>query len=335
MLIGGSWGLSSASLKEHSGTRFLGSHAMLTMGNRNSKKEKEKEHIVSMMFNLAKQSGMIPDIGIDESLVKFSGLNSAAQLKSYSSDLLRDLEGKAPDYVTNLGSALTTFKHVPNAVGLGALVISVMLDLIIRSLAEEQHSDSTLNMVRRVFGEEKASGIRDSMDEYIKRLSMHVNDPLKALEETECLEKQLSDQLTRLRNSMLHEDQMSTRSMKHWTNGAAFHLQMLVHSARLKMAVNNSSCEMDLQGHVTSVSTVTDFYQKHLHELLEKYTSYKRSTISIIMIVVSRLLLPCSRLATIYLVWDRETELYAETSLSGSRRCQEVPSDVYFDYMLS
>ncbi|KAL6467324.1 hypothetical protein MHYP_G00251280 [Metynnis hypsauchen] len=49
-------------------------------------------------------------------------------------------------------------------------------------------------MMRRVFGEEKASGVRDSMDEYIKHVSMRINEPLKALEETECLEKQLSDQ---------------------------------------------------------------------------------------------------------------------------------------------
>ncbi|KAI4899755.1 hypothetical protein NFI96_004474 [Prochilodus magdalenae] len=104
-------------------------------------------------------------------------------------------------------------------------------------------------MMRRVFGEEKASGVRDSMDEYMKRLSMFMNEPRKALEETERLEKGLSEQLTRLRNSMLYDDQMSSRSMKHWTNSAAFHVQMLIHAARLRMALNDSSHETDLCQH--------------------------------------------------------------------------------------
>ncbi|KAI4899754.1 hypothetical protein NFI96_004472 [Prochilodus magdalenae] len=291
-----------------------------------------KEELMSKMFRASQESSLIPDIGIDDSLMKYSGLNSAAVLTDYSSELLRDLGSKVPDYLTSLGAALSAFKCIPNAVGLGALIIGFMLDLTIISLTKEDN-DNTLNMMRRVFGEEKASGVRDSMDEYMKRLSMFMNEPRKALEETERLEKGLSEQLTRLRNSMLHDDQMSTRSMKHWTNGAAFHVQMLIHAARLKMAVNDSSSETDLQPCVTSVGAVVGWYQKDLLELLEKYRSYKSSTISTTMEIRPPVLQTVGyAVPSTYIVRDSETganAIYEKTS----RFLPMVPSDVYIDYM--
>ncbi|KAI4902373.1 hypothetical protein NFI96_008957 [Prochilodus magdalenae] len=135
------------------------------MGKFHSKEEEEQ--VMARIFSVSQESGLFPDIGIDDSLMKYSGLNSAAVLTDYSSKLLRDLGSKAPDYMTNLGAALSAFQCVPNAVGLGALITAFMLDLIIISLTKEDN-DNTLNMMRRVFGEEKASGVRDSMDEYMK-----------------------------------------------------------------------------------------------------------------------------------------------------------------------
>lgn len=90
------------------------------------------------------------------------------------------------------------------------------------------------DMLRRVFSEEKASKARDLMDEYLKRMQMHLENKLLQLQDTNCLEAQLSTQLTRLKNTMLRDDQMTTRSLKHWVNGAAFHSQILIHEARLK-----------------------------------------------------------------------------------------------------
>nr|XP_023660182.1 uncharacterized protein LOC111840028 [Paramormyrops kingsleyae] len=134
-------------------------------------------------------------------------------------------------------------------------------------------------MMRRVFAEEKASGVRDSMDEYLKRLQKYVWEPEQALEETKRLEKQLSEQLTRLRNSMLKDGQMSSRAMKIWTNGATFHAQMLIHEARLMMAGYGSKKEKNLDLRVASVSNMVDHYRKDLEELLDKYKSYKRTNL--------------------------------------------------------
>ncbi|KAK3532936.1 hypothetical protein QTP70_003796 [Hemibagrus guttatus] len=101
-----------------------------------------------------------------------------------------------------------------------AMALSIALELIIKAEEEEkENKDSTLDMMRRVFAEEKASGVRDSMDEYMNCLHMYLHQPIRVLEETQRLEKQLSEQLTRLKNSMLYDNKMSSRSLKHWANG--------------------------------------------------------------------------------------------------------------------
>ncbi|XP_076870081.1 E3 SUMO-protein ligase ZBED1-like [Brachyhypopomus gauderio] len=227
---------------------------------------------VPQFVNLVQSVGIISDVGIDATLIKYSGTDSAAKLREYSNHL--SAISTANGYVDKLGSTLISYSGAVNSVGLGALVISFMLDLAIRSA--ETDSGDTLNMLRRVFAEEKASDVRDSMYEYMKRLGMHLRDPVRALEDTERLEKQLSGQLTRLRNSMLHDNQMSSRSMKHWVNGAAFHSQMLVHAARLKTTSTNS----DFDVYLNSVSAAVDMYRNDLRDLLNKYKDYKWATIT-------------------------------------------------------
>ncbi|KAF5901342.1 uncharacterized protein DAT39_008952 [Clarias magur] len=237
-----------------------------------------REDFFRRMLSAAESSGLIPDVGIDFSLVKYSKMNSAAELENSMKQTLQDIHDRFPDYVQSLGCALAAFKKVPNAVGLGAVAVSIALELIVKT--QEEDRDSTMYMMRRVFAEEKASGVRDSMDEYMKRLRMYLHQPTRALEETERLEKQLSEQLTRLKNSMLHDDQMSSRSLKHWTNGAAFHLQMLIHAARLKTQ-SSTGYQEELQVHVASIESVIDCYQFDLEELLKLYKTYKKTTISL------------------------------------------------------
>lgn len=227
------------------------------------------------MLRLAEESDLIPDVGIDGSLVKYSGLNSAAELENS----IKDMISKIPDFIQSLGCAIASFDAVSNAVGLGAVALAIALELLL--MTQQESEDSTLDMVRRVFAEEKASGVRDLMEEYLKRLRMYLHQPSQALEETERLEKQLSEQLTRLKNSMLHDNQMSSRSMKHWSNGAAFHLQMLIHAARLKLQSTKEDKKLHLQVHLDSINPVLDIYQHDLDDLLKQYKTYKKSTISL------------------------------------------------------
>eukprot|EP00064_Thunnus_orientalis_P023157 superscaffoldBa00008482_g23387 len=195
------------------------------MGSGPSQEEVEKFSLE--LYEIALRSTcVLPDVGIDESLLKYSGINSSAELQSYSNELLDSV----PDFVDRLGSAMGELTSVPNAVGLGALVISMIMEIIIKTT---QTGEDTYSLLRRVFGDEKASSVRDTMSVYLKRHRMNINDDQQLLEEIRRLEQQLSDKLTILRNSLLHDGQMNTRGFKIWVNGASFHIQMLIHEARL------------------------------------------------------------------------------------------------------
>ncbi|KAI5608266.1 hypothetical protein C0J50_6935 [Silurus asotus] len=299
--------------------------------------ETQRKAFLQHLLSAAESSDLLPDIGIDYSLVKYSGLNSAAELENSITQVIKDMCSRIPDYVQCLGSALAAFKNIPNAVGLGALALSIALELTISVAGEEREShDSTLYMMQRVFAEEKASGVRDLIEEYLKRLRMYFHQPTRVLMETERLEKQLSEQLTRLKNSMLHDNQMSSRSLKHWTNGAAFHLQMLIHAARLKMQ-STSEHKEQLQFHQTSIISVLDCYQFDLEQLLDKYKAYKKSTIKISHPARWVALLHPLLILTTHHLWEvQDKELNRKSPTLSFNIFSVLPyfsSCVYVDYM--
>ncbi|XP_015226365.1 PREDICTED: uncharacterized protein LOC107082279 [Cyprinodon variegatus] len=159
-----------------------------------------------------------------------------------------------------LGSQVGGFGPVANAVGLGALVISLLLENLAQSMGKP--TMGTADILRRVFAEEKGNEVRDLMDEYMKRMILYLRQQQDLIAHTRHLESQLSTQLTRLRNSMLTDNQMSTRLLNQWVNGAAFHTQMLIHLARLEGSDG------------TVAVRAADIYNKDVNRLLEKYQSY-------------------------------------------------------------
>ncbi|XP_049325135.1 uncharacterized protein LOC125785518 [Astyanax mexicanus] len=272
--------------------------------------EEEKEKFAAELFQSVQGTSVMPDIGIDYSILKYSGLNSSSALDDYSSQLI-DLS--ILGYMKDLGSALSNFNNVPNAVGLGALLISILLDTMI-GLKKTEDEANVSGMMRRVFAEEKASDVRDFMDEYIKRFSLKMHNPEELLYETKRLEEQLSNGLTRLRNSMLHDNQISTRSMKHWTNGAAFHLQMFIHKARMEVGKSErSSSELNRQ--VLSVGELAEHYGNDMKNLLTKYEAYKRSTIQTITDKQSVLTLGEGAVMTAFNSVHFDTELNTQAGL--------------------
>ncbi|XP_044035297.1 uncharacterized protein LOC122867913 [Siniperca chuatsi] len=202
-------------------------------------------------------------IGIDSSLLSYSGLNSTEVLDGYRDQVLGFSEAAAT--VEKLGSALGGLTLVPNAVGLGALVISIILETVGNALGKQ--TMGTAEMLQRVFAQEKANEVRDLMEEYLKRLQINLGRPQLQLAETRQIEVDLSAQLTRLKNSLLTDGHMNSRLLKQWVNGAAFHTQMLIHQARLEGA--GGSRAMQAAG----------VYQQQLNRLLENYKSYLKSVI--------------------------------------------------------
>jgi len=202
------------------------------MGNGISQEERDRKALQMYETVLQNKPHILPDVGIDESLLKFSGPDSNAVLQEEFSN--KEMLTRVPDYINSFGSALAALNKVPNAVGIGALVISLTVEIIIKSDTQTT-DDDTYSLLRRVFGEEKASSVRDTMSEYLKRHRMYMNNDQRLREEIRRLEQQLSKDLTVLRNSILLDGQMSSRGFKIWVNGAAFHLQMLIHEARLEI----------------------------------------------------------------------------------------------------
>ncbi|KAK7125248.1 hypothetical protein R3I93_020818 [Phoxinus phoxinus] len=209
----------------------------------------------------------LPDIGIDESLLKYSGSDSNAALQAFSNEMINTV----PGYVHSLGSAFGALTSVPNAVGLGALVISMIIEIAVKTSA--QTSDDTYSLLRRVFGEEKASSVRDKMSEFLKRHEIYMNNDQRLREELRRLEHQLSDHLTALRNSLKLDGQMRSRGFKIWVNGAAFHVQMLIHEARLD--IQDVQTSKPASDYVKEIKAAIDVYLRYLDHLLEKYKTYK------------------------------------------------------------
>lgn len=210
---------------------------------------------------------LLPNIGIDEDLLKYSGPDSSALLQSHSSELL----SSTPGYIDKLGSAFGALTVVPNGVGLGALVISMIIDIAIKSIG--QASPDSYSLLQRVFGEEKGSAVRDTMSEYLKRHQMFLNNNQELLVELVRLEAALSHQLTTLRNSLLYDGQMNSRNFKIWLNGASFHTNMLIHKARLNVQEGKK-----VSDYSRTISVTINHYLRDLNNLLKKYKEFKTST---------------------------------------------------------
>lgn len=234
------------------------------MGVTYSQEDYERSALYIYENILQYQPCLLPDIGIDESLLKYSGSDSNAVLQVYSNEMLNT----APGYVGSFGSAIGALNSVPNAVGLGALVISLIIEIIIKG--GTQTSDDTYSLLQRVFGEEKASSVRDTMSEYLKRHQVYMNNDQRLRGEIRRLEQQLSNHLTILRNSLLLDGQISSRGFKIWVNGAAFHVQMLIHEARLDIQTGKPASV-----YVNEIKAAIDVYLRYLDNLLKKYNTYK------------------------------------------------------------
>lgn len=185
-------------------------------------------------------------------------------LQVYSNELLNQV----PGYIEKLASSFGPMTLFPNAVGLGALVISMFLEIAIKRTT--QTNDNSYSMFRRVFGEEKASSVRDTMSEYLRRHRMFMNNDRRLREEIQRLEIQLSNHLTILRNSLMHDGQMNTRGIKIWVNGASFHLQMLIHEARLNIQTGRHASD-----YLNTIKAAISTYLLDLDNLLPEYKTLK------------------------------------------------------------
>lgn len=131
-----------------------------------------KEERESKLYDLLSKYENFPDVRKDTTLQKFSGQSSLENLnKDYKK---RELERgeNAATWLKDLGEKLVGLSEVDNAAGIGTMVLSILIDIVVANYKTPE--DSTEDMLCRVFAEEKASIVRDKIDAYLKRHLMHI-----------------------------------------------------------------------------------------------------------------------------------------------------------------
>ncbi|XP_060882850.1 uncharacterized protein LOC132954328 [Labrus mixtus] len=197
-----------------------------------------------------------PDLGVDKHLVMYTSQSSTDNLRRHYETRKMQAADCAADWIKNLAEKLAAFAQSAEIAGLGALAIAIIIDMVSFSPPEE----SIEGALRSVLAEEKTSEVWDLIDECLKRFTMHFENRNKLRSDLERIESQLSVALTKLKNSMVRDGHMSSQSLKGWVNGAAFHIQMLIHLERLG---ENQTCN--------PIQSLIAVYQRDLDPLFEKH----------------------------------------------------------------
>ncbi|KAJ8250508.1 hypothetical protein COCON_G00224300 [Conger conger] len=214
-------------------------------------------HIYEAML----QSGALPDVGIERHLLDGVGLRPGAATRDRLMELRKHVDGRGPAYLKELMAKMAAFTEEPRVTGLLTLLVSMAIEMA--------YASSRRPSGQGAGPEERLAELRDLTEEYLKRQRMHLEDERRLREDTERLEGQVSYLLTQIKNGMLTEGHANSRTLKHWVNGAAFHVQMLIHLACL-----GQQSEGPARVAITS-------YQEDLREVLPAYRRYKASTIRV------------------------------------------------------
>ncbi|XP_028456041.1 uncharacterized protein LOC114570042 [Perca flavescens] len=220
--------------------------------------------------------GEAPDLRVIKSIVMFAGLKSSDTLRQHYEKRKRETGGSADDlinlyaadWIKSLVDKLADLTPASALAGLGALVIAIIIDSASLSPPEE----STKDALRSVFAEEKASEVWDQIDECLKRCEMHINNDHELVTDIRRIEVQLSTALTKLKNSMVRDGHMSSQALKAWVNGAAFHVQMLIHLVRLGGTQTCDPVERLLSTYLRDLDTL---FKEH-REMVKAKCSVKR-----------------------------------------------------------
>lgn len=198
------------------------------MGNQPSREEREQLEKKELEgFRKSLKDGQ--DFRVDQNIEKFTSLSSEDSLRHHYQLRRTEESDDDADWIQNLAEQLSSLTSAPELVGIGALAVAIFID--IGSSAPPKQS--TQEALRCVFAEEKVSNVWDLIDECLKRTMMFINHRDELVKNIQQLERQLSAAITSLKNSMVHDGHMSIPCLKVWVNGAAFHIQMLIHLVRL------------------------------------------------------------------------------------------------------
>lgn len=199
-----------------------------TMGNQPSKEEMERME-EEELEGFRKSLNEAVDFRVDQNIEKFTSSSSTDSLRHHYQQRRKEEPDDSADWIQKLMENFSTLTSIPELAGLGALAVAIFID----TSSSSPPNKSTQEALRGVFAEEKVSKVWDLIDECLKRTMIFINQRDELVNNIKQLEGQLSAAITCLKNSMVSDGHVSTRSLKVWVNGAAFHLQMLIHLVRL------------------------------------------------------------------------------------------------------
>ncbi|XP_063759057.1 uncharacterized protein LOC134877481 [Eleginops maclovinus] len=193
-----------------------------------------------------------PDLRVNKSIARFFSLASSDHLRQ----LYEKRKMQADDegcFIRGMTGVVVKVRSGPEVTGLGALGIALYID----NCASSPPEDSTKEALRCVFAE------NTEMSNLIVNCLLHcvlfATEKHNLRGKIDQSEGQLSTTLTRLKNSIVSDGHMSPEALKAWVNGAAFHIQMLIHLVRMG---GNQTCH--------SIETVLSAYQSDLDPLFKK-----------------------------------------------------------------
>ncbi|KAK9529622.1 hypothetical protein VZT92_013702 [Zoarces viviparus] len=221
------------------------------MGNQLSREQVEKNEL----DRFRKEVPEGPDLTVNKSIVMFTSLSASDDLRRHYEARKMEAGDHAADWIKSLADKLAGLTPAPALAGLGALIIAIFIDS-----AFSVTKESTKDALRSVFADEKASEVWDQIDECLKRCAMHLHDNDELTGDLRRIEDRLSLALTKLKNSMVRDGHMSSSALKAWVNGAAFHVQMLIHLVRLG---GIQTC--------VPVESLLSIYQRDLETLFTKH----------------------------------------------------------------
>lgn len=203
-----------------------------------------------------------PDLTVNRKLQTLTGRSCSDSLKLHLKGKIDRSPFKAPDIMKALVEKLAGLSPSPELAGLGALAVAIFID----SFLVDSPGDSTKSVLQEVLAEQKVSEVWDLVDETLKRCEMHLANRRQLISDLQRLEAALSMALTRLKNSVLRDGQITSQALKIWVNGATFHLHMLIHQKRLEGA---TSCP-----HVENLISI---YKEDLGRLFRKHEEMIKS----------------------------------------------------------
>ncbi|CAL8255746.1 unnamed protein product [Merluccius merluccius] len=218
---------------------------------------------VQQLFSVARDAGAVPDISLDPVLTAFLSMESRASLLHQYASLQR---GMTPEHLDafrrNVTGELGGSARVRHGgVGVVALALSLLFDLVAKQVPEQQGAAGCL------FGIRRSSRIGRLIHSYLRQIPGVANDAEKMAETTELYDNWLKLELIDHFERMTNKKRMSSEAMRQWLAGAAVHLHMRIHQVRLKSVPPGSAESLRLS------------YRTAFSQLVLDYASYLRRNV--------------------------------------------------------